>query len=84
MISEWNLMKLYSFTNNEICNLIQIFTKYKWTEFVHPEREEDYGSAWYVACEGSRKLIVTLCAYKQNRNVILRLLGMIEIQQQEK
>lgn len=84
LISEWDLMKPYSFTNNEICNLIKIFKKYKWTEFIHPEQEEDYGSTWHVACGGSRKLIVTLCAYKQNRNIILSLLGRIEIQQQKK
>lgn len=75
-------MKLYSFTNNEIRNLITTFTKYKWTEVIHPEQEEDYGSTWHVAWEGSRKLIITLCASKQNRNRILRLLG-IEIQQQK-
>lgn len=58
MIYEWNLMKLYSFSMNEICNLIKIFMKYKWTEFAYPEQKEYYSSTWCVACEGSRRLIV--------------------------
>lgn len=41
VISGQNFMKSYSFTKTEICNLIKIFTKYKWADFTQPEQEED-------------------------------------------
>lgn len=57
-----NLMNFYSFTMTKTCNLIKIFTKYKWTEFIHPGQEKDYGSMWNMACERSGMVIVpTLC-----------------------